>query len=765
MKAAELDNDIACEDERRVQSQLQATQNDLTSQEREQEAKEKVKILEDEKRGICAETKRLCDSQALVAKEEEELLGRLAELEKKKMALKQAMDETEARANIVGVSFEEQKAAAMLLGTEEAKSNNEAMQRIAEKSAADEVYVKPPQPLESRPFSRPNNEYNANEDESIPLVRLNSEDTIENSVVEDDLMNEAEKEVFIEKRKQLTIHKEELDAKGKFNLQEAAAEKQAVRETTEMASEDSLSKKMEEGIQRDKALKDLYQSLLNQTLIDVMSGIEENRALELRAQDFEQDCNVLVQKQLKSRYHRQVMGLIRNEKSKNQSDLSTEQTKALWKLDEELTALTSRLMRSERNHRREVNAIKSKHHAELLDIEVKYENLVVESALGSAKQDLVIGVLDNCITEKSNLLVIANKTIEGEANRTAEAIKTCLVEQAAQMEDYKHNLPAVGCQTGDDQELLAAYASIEQLGKDKDTLNEQIDDLKYELESVQNELSETKTEFDNATAEYADAVATVRDHKDKSSYLSLKLSAANVEIERINDERVKISEELKLRSANQNSLEELSAENVARAEKLQNEVEELRTNDSAMKDKQCKAKLLIAKLKTELKDSQDKIKMLKGESPHPQVDVDVDGAEDNEYDDFEYDDGDNADADVNDDIKGGGDTSKSDDNYVDNFENEISTADVAALSPDRQSKADALTGVNGVRTLRNQRSSDGDESNKVNETTTDNSKKKKVQIAGPNSPRLEPLLPKIGNTSEFLSRCELQHYIFCTCNC
>lgn len=701
-KEKELENEInEAEKKKSEDKQIQ-----LSVEERLQEADDKVLILESQKQGIDSETK--------------QLLEMLADIEKRKAEILQSLQEAESRGNVVNNSYDEHRAEALRLSGEINEMNDKntvektVLQNVAEKSAVDEVFVEPPQPevsdmsaYDELDHKDIQNDGNIDDNsESVTIARLRSEDSVENSIVEDDLLNEEEKERFAEKRK-------EYSQVQQAKVAQRQSELQLENDQEAMLKEDDFSHRIEAGLKREQALKDLYQSLLNQTMIDVMAAINEKRALEAREQAFHEDCHLLIQNQLKSRYNRKVHGLVRAEQSKNQSYLSSEQTKEMWKSEEENTALLSRLMRSERNNRQEIQALKLKHETAISEMLAEKSKLHHDITVAEVKQNLVIEVLENNFKEKSELLKAAEETIMGEETRREVAVSAALAEQSQQQADYKHNLPAIECQTDDDQVLLTAYDDIETLKNEKNDLNDQINDFKYEIESLQTELLETKTEFKDATEYHAECVATVLDHRDKSKFLTLKLEAANVEIERINLERVKIADELSSRAANQQSLESQSNENNSQVESLQRDNEKLLENELVLKSKQRKSKSLINRLREQLKEKQAEIdKMTNTGSPRPQVDVEVD----NEYDDFEYDD----------DEDGLG----------------VSTADKAALSPDRQSKAEALTGVSVVRTLRNQRSTDDSGENSV-EGTVDPSGQDDTNTR---SPRSEPLLPQIGKS-------------------
>ena len=439
------------------------------------------------------------------------------------------------------------------------------------------------------------------------------------------------------------------------------------REQKALKVEDQLSYQIEAHIKQEEALRTVYQRLRVETMREVMTAIEDKRLLEQQERQFENDCHVLIQQELKARYDRHIQRLIRKEKSKNQAALSPGHVLAEWKYENDHLVLLSRLMRESRKHKTATRQIEEKHTVAQTELQSVHAREVTALNTTVLEKENAIKVLETSLAEEKSLLHDATTTINGEGERTAAAVTLSLQKRAEELEAYKQALPAMETQTDADEELLSAYANIDELKTDKEGLNEAINDLKYELESTQTELSELQLEFEAATAEYSDAVTTVRDHKDKSKFLTLKLTAADVEIERINLERMKIGDELNRRAGAQDDLEQQCVESTNQKTQMQQEWTKMSKDKKTLKATQDNMKQKIMDLRRELKESQAQIRQFQGDqsSPRPQIDV----LDDDEEDTYA--------------------------NTNDEDENEVSTIDAAALSPDEQSQIDARAGVNG----------------------------------------------------------------------
>lgn len=470
-------------------------------------------------------------------------------------------------------------------------------------------------------------------------------------------------------RKQFIQHKEEIEQKKEeFRLkqladEERAAEMEAERknqfhERQEILREDILSQQVEAMLKQEIALKKMYQEILENTMRDVLEGIEEKRILEEQERQFEADSHVLIQKELKARYDRQVQALIRKEKSKNQSDLSSAAQKNAWLLEEQHLLLSSQLTRMARKHTTAFRNAQEQSDRRLADIQCQHDKDITSLQNTLAAQKDTLHALESSLKEEKEHRAAAESTLAGESARTASAVTASLHKQAEAAEEYKRNLPAMATQTDEDKELQNAYADIEMLQKDKEALKDTISDLNYELESAQTELKELKVEFAAATSEYSDAVSTVRDHKDKSKFLTLKLAAADVEIERINKERVKIAETLQQRADAQSDLETQCLESAQEVKFMRQQVSEMQEEQQNYKTKLSEAKRKLREVRNQLMGSQEEVRQLQKESsPRPQIDV---LSHDKEDDDEE---------------------------------------DGVGLSPDRQSHAEARNGINGMQMI------------------------------------------------------------------
>ena len=662
---------------------------ELSVAEKKQIISEKVCSLEADKNQFEDEAKKLSESEAHLDKEEKAILELMKELERKKLELSRQSEETrrkrseiESKTKSIVELYNAHIEEVQRLDEEEQRLQDERTskeqklkkerQLIAERSCVDEVYVESPAPQESLITI---DEDVDKQDESNRFVLAN-EDTMEKAVVEDDIMTDTEKEIAIENRQKFIrekekkeaereaarLKKEEAEARAAQLAQDRAFEQQA---RDQLQVEDDLSRQNEANFKKVNEIRAVYQTMLNDTLQNVMNAVMEKRRMEIEEEQFMEDCHNLVSKQLKVRYNRLIQGLIRKEESKNQSQLSPDHVKQLWRIEDEQLSSLCKLMRSQRKLKRELTEINSSHREKVSAIEANYSKQVDELTMNLVNAKMMIDVLDKSLRDETAALKEANITIAGESGRISDAVTLGLKEQARQLDEYKRSLPAMETQTGEDEELLAAHSEIAKLKGEAESLNEKLVDVNYELESVQSELADLKAEFANATEEYTDAVTTVRDHRDKAKFLAIKLEAAEVEIERINKERSTIAQELDERANHQRDLENQCHESSTNVKSLQSEVEKLTEQKNAAIKSKKDMKRRLGEMKKKLDEkTQDSTRLTDIDSSQPQDDASENG---DSYDDYHQDD--NA-----------------------NINDEVITDDAGVLSPDRQSKIENKSG-------------------------------------------------------------------------